>query len=116
MIRVFVLGAAVLAVLWLGYRLVALQPSNERDWEYGVDTLPHITMNGDVVNVQRVRDFDWTADRPRPSGYVDQSFDVRRLERVWFVAEPFTLAPFYGVEAVAHTYFVFDFEDQPPVA
>ena len=45
-----------------------------------------------------------------------ESFDVRRLERVWFVAEPFTLAPFYGVEAVAHTYFVFDFEDQPPVA
>jgi hypothetical protein len=41
---------------------------------------------------------------------------VRRLERVWFVKEPFTMPLLQGFAGVAHTYFVFDFQDQPPVA
>lgn len=44
-------------VLWLVYRLAMLQPSNERDWEYGMATLPHITITGDRVDIQHVRDF-----------------------------------------------------------
>ena len=69
-----------------------------------------------MVQVQRVRDFRWPADGPPSRAYVDRSFDLRRLERVWFVQEPFTMPLFYGWEGVAHTYFVFDFQDQPPVA
>ena len=111
-----VLGATLLALLWLGYRLIVLQPSNERDWEYGAEVLPHITIDRDMVQVQHVRDFRWSEAAPRSSDYVDRSFDVRRLERVWFIEEPFTMPPFYGFEGVAHTYFVFDFQDQSPVA
>jgi hypothetical protein len=103
-------------VLWLAYRFAVLPPSNERDWEYGMATLPHITVTGDVVRVEHVRDFRWTGDAAPSSGYVDRTFDAQRLERVWFVEEPFTMAPFYGFDGVAHTYFVFDFQDQPPVA
>jgi hypothetical protein len=109
-------GVLALALLWLAYRLLVLQPSNERDWEYGMQTLPHITIDGDLVHVQHVRDFRWSANAPRSSDYVDRSFGVQRLERVWFVEEPFAMAPFYGFEGVAHTYFVFDFQDQSPVA
>ena len=116
LVRRVVSGALLLAVLWLGYRVIVLQPSNQRDWAYGMETLPHITMDGSLVNVQHVRDFRWGVDAPRSSDYVDRSFDVQRLERVWFVEEPFTMAPFYGFEGVAHTYFVFDFQDQSPVA
>ena len=39
-----------------------------------------------------------------------------RISRVWLVQEPFSIGPFGGFNGVAHTYFVFDFEDQPPVA
>jgi hypothetical protein len=116
LVRSIALGVPLLALLWLGYRFIVLQPSNQRDWEYGMETLPHITLDGDEVNVQHVRDFRWSVDGPRSSDYVDRSFDVRRLERVWFVEEPFTIAPFYGFEGVAHTYFVFDFQDQSTVA
>jgi Domain of unknown function (DUF4105) len=80
-----------------------------------MDVLPHITIDGDLVNVQQERDFRWSADGPTSAAYVDRSFDMRGLERVWFVEEPFTIAPLYGFEGVAHTYFVFDFQDQPPV-
>jgi hypothetical protein len=115
---VFGLMTAVLglAVVWLGYRFFLVQPSNQGDWEYGMQTLPHVTVDGDLVTVQHVRDFRWSASGPLASDYVDRSFDVNNLERVWFVEEPFTVAPFTGFHGVAHTYFVFDFQDQPPVA
>jgi hypothetical protein len=109
-------GVVALVCIWLAYRLLVLQPTNDRNWEYGMEELPHITIDGNVVNVQHERDFRWTADGPRASDYIDRSFDVQRLAQVWFVEEPFTLAPFNGFQGVAHTYFVFDFQDQPPVA
>jgi hypothetical protein len=110
------LWLTLLALMWLGYRLVVLQPTNQRDWEYGMDVLAHVTIEGDVVRVQNLRDFHWPADGPPSSGYVDRAFDVQRLERVWFVKEPFTIPWLRGFEGVAHTYFVFDFQDQPPAA
>jgi hypothetical protein len=109
-------AAVTLAILWLGYRFLVLQPSNERTWEYGMETLPHITVDGNIVDVESERDFRWTTDGPLSSDYVDRRFDVERLQRVWFVQEPFTIEPFDGLTGVAHTYMVFDFEDQPPVA
>jgi hypothetical protein len=107
--------AVAFALVWLAFRFLVLQPSNQRDWEYGMETLPHITIDGGVVSVQHERDFRWSATGPVSSGYVDRTFDVNRLERVWLVEEPFTIPPFSGFSGVAHTYFVFDFLDQPPV-
>jgi hypothetical protein len=115
-VRLVSRAITLLILLWLGYRYFVLQPSNERDWEYGMDVLPHITIEGDVVHVQHVRDYRWPADGPPSSDYVDRTYDVRRLERVWFIEEPFTMTLFPGFKGVAHTYFVFDFQDQPPVA
>ena len=115
-IAAVVIATAALLCTWLAYRLLVLQPTNQRDWEYGMDVLPHITIDGDLVSVQQERDFRWATEGPLSSEYVDRTFDVRRLERVWFVQEPFIMAPLYSFEGVAHTYFVFDFQDQVPVA
>lgn len=113
--RRVLLALAFLAALWLGYVSFVKQPSNDRDWEYGMDTLAGVTRSGDTVHLQHVRDFEWTADGPSASNFVERSFDVGHIERVWFVEEPFTIGPFGGVGGIAHTYFVFDFTDQPPV-
>jgi hypothetical protein len=116
LLRLVPLVVCALAVLWLGYRFFVLQPSNNRDWAYGMEVLPHIMIDGNVVTVQHERDYRWSADGPVSADYVDRSFDVDRLERVWFVEEPFPVAPFNDFEGMAHTYFVFDFQGQPPVA
>jgi hypothetical protein len=109
-------ASVAVAVAWPGYRFLVLQPSNQRTWEYGMETLPHIVVDGNTVDIHSERDFHWTTDGPLSSDYVDRSYDVDRLQRVWFVQEPFTIEPFDGFTGVAHTYLVFDFEDQPPVA
>jgi Domain of unknown function (DUF4105) len=113
--RALAMAVLLLALAWFAYRLILMQPSNGRDWEYGQEVLPHITITGNVVDADRVRDFRWAAEGALSSDYVDRTFEVERLERVWFVEEPFTIAPFNGFEGVAHTYFVFDFQDQSPV-
>jgi len=113
--RRVVLALALLVALWLAYTYVLKQPSNDRDWEYGMGTLAGITAVGDTVQVQHVRDFEWTEDGPRASAFISRSFDIGRIERVWFVEEPFTIGPLAGFDGVAHTYFIFDFADQAPV-
>jgi hypothetical protein len=116
LVRGVAVAIGIFGVGWLAYRLLVLQPTNSRDWEYGMQVLPHITVNGDRVDVQHVRNFHWATDGSSTSEYVDRSFDVQKLGQVWFVEEPFTIPPFTGFTGVAHTYFVFDFQDQAPVA
>jgi hypothetical protein len=116
LIGLLVLVVCLVVLGWLAFRLLVPRPTNDADWEYGMATLPHVTISGENVTVEHVRDFRWGPDGPRGSDYVDRSFDVQQLRRVWFVEEPFKLAPFYAFNGVAHTYFVFDFRDQPPVA
>jgi uncharacterized protein DUF4105 len=115
-LRRITLTAALLALLCLTYIFLLLQPSNDRTWEFGMDHLPHITIQGSTVQVQDLRDFRYTATGTRSADFIDRVFALDRLERVWFVVEPFTGAPFSGFKGVAHTYFVFDFQDQPPLA
>ena len=38
--------AVVVAVLWLGYVFLFVQARNDRDWEYGMDVLPSISIAG----------------------------------------------------------------------
>jgi Domain of unknown function (DUF4105) len=111
-----VLAAGLVVLLALTYVALLMQPSNQRDWEFGVDRLPQITMQAGSVAVHNVRDFRYTAEGTRSADYIDRVVAVDRIERVWFVQEPFTIAPFTGFKGVAHTYFVFDFQDQPPLA
>jgi hypothetical protein len=80
-----------------------------------MEVLPQISIEGSSVVVQNVRDFRHTAQGTRSTAYLDRTYQVDRIERVWFVEEPFTIPPFSGFQGVAHTYFVFDFEDQPPL-
>jgi hypothetical protein len=109
-------AAFVPLAAWLAYVFLLKRPSNERSWEYGMETLADITITGQSVHIQHVRDFEWGPDGPRSSEYVDRTFDVDRIARVWFVEEPFTIGPLTAFKGVAHTYFAFDFENQSPVA
>jgi hypothetical protein len=113
--RALLLGLALLS-LWLVYAFILLRPSNERVWEVGMEEPARVTIEGETVVIENVRDL-----RFRPDGTVQlerfpRRFDTTRIERVWFLDEPFVAAPFTSLRGVAHTYFVFDFEAQEPLA
>jgi hypothetical protein len=115
-VRQLVLATTASAAgLWLGYTYAVKRPSNDRDWEYGMATLAGVSVDGNTVHIANVRDYAWGPDGPRSSDYVSRTYDVTHLSRVWFVKEPFPLIPQVDFGFVAHTYFMFDFDNQPPV-
>lgn len=88
---------------------------NDRNWEFGFDVLPKITIDQNLVTIKDLRDFAFENNQITPH-YKEQTVNLNQLERAWFVFEPFKIKPFTSFNGVAHTYFVFDFVDSDPIA
>lgn len=99
-----------IALILLTYIFIIKKPTNNGNWEVGMERLPHIAIEGNRINAEGVRDFRYDNKGATSSGYISKSIDVTKLSKVWFVVEPFSK---WG--GVAHTYFVFDFTDQDPL-
>lgn len=100
--------AALVAIVLTG--VVALyvglkQPSNAREWNADQAVLPTARFNGDLVHVSGVRNFTYRAVDDFDVVYEERSYDLAKLERAWFVVEPFS--DFGGA---AHTFLSFTFE------
>ena len=95
----------VIAVLIaLGIALLAMRrPSNDRDWTVDQAVLPFATMNGPLVTVRNIRNFRYTSTSQYTPAYYDKTFDLRKLDSVWFFVEPF------GRAGAAHTFVSFGF-------
>ncbi len=89
----------VLGLALLGFR----RPSNERDWTVDQAVLPHATMNGPLVTVHNIRNFRYASTSQYTPAYYDKTFDLRKLDSVWFFVEPF------GRAGAAHTFVSFGF-------
>ena len=95
-----VYGVALLAVLgwWL-----SLRPSNERAWTPEVARLAHATIQGDLVTVHDIRNFDYRSETDFTPAYYDRTFDVRKLDTL-------DLLPVYWMgPAIAHMLVSFGF-------
>lgn len=92
------------------------QPSNNRDWEIGFDVPANISIKDNEVSVKNVRNFGFENKKINSFKYLSKTYNAQDLETVWFVFEPFKIEPFTSFDGVAHTYFVFDFKNNEPVA
>ena len=80
-----------------------LEPSNERDWQTDVAVLPYATIEGDIVTMHNIRNFDYRSETDYIPAYYDKRFDVSKLEGVDLVAS-YWMGP-----AIAHTFVSFAF-------
>jgi hypothetical protein len=80
-------------------------PSNDRDWQPEVAVLPYATIDGDLVSVHNIRNFDYRSETDFTPAYYDRTFDLRRLDRVDLVAS-YWMGP-----AIAHLFVTFGFGD-----
>jgi len=87
-----------------------IQPSNDRDWRAEESRLPYATIDGDLVTVHNIRNFDYRTENDFTPAYVERRFDLRQLEEVDLTAV-YWMGP-----AIAHIYLSFVFSDQPPLA
>jgi Domain of unknown function (DUF4105) len=92
---------ALFAVLLAWWQRI--EPSNQRDWQPDVARLARATVDGDVITVHDIRNFDYRSETDYTPAYYDRRFDLRKLEAVDLVAV-YWMGP-----AIAHTFLSFAF-------
>jgi hypothetical protein len=99
-------AALVAAVLVLVPILICAvrQPSNNRDWALDQSVLPRVSIHGDQARIRNVRNFRYQSEDRYQASWYDATYDLRELESVWFLVEPFG-----GWDGAAHTFVSFGF-------
>lgn len=89
---------AALLVAWS-----TLVPSNDRDWQPEVAVLPYATLDGDLLTMHNVRNFDYRSETDFTPAYYDKVYDLKKLDAVDLVAS-YWMGP-----AIAHLFLSFGF-------
>lgn len=104
--RLFLVAVGLLAIagaVWLASR----RPTNERAWSADHAVLPNAYFDGSRVRIVGVRNFRYGTDGTVRPAFEERTYDLGRLESVWFV-----LVPFSGRwRAPAHSFVSFGFGD-----
>jgi hypothetical protein len=93
----------------LGWWL-SLPPSNERDWQRDVAELPTAAIDGDLVTIHNLRNFEYRSSEDYTERWETRTYDLSRIVGVdiYFF--------FWGSPWIAHTIMSWNFEDGPPLA
>ncbi len=100
----YFLGALLAAHLIFS---AVVRPSLDRDWNADEVVLARATFDGDLVYVKNIRNINYRSTTDYDVRYYDKTFDMNKLESVWYMVEPFKG---YGAGA-AHTLLSFGFAD-----
>jgi len=94
----YLLLFAVLLSAWSTFT-----PSNDRDWQAEVAILPYATIDGDLVTIHNVRNFDYRTETDFTPAYYDKVYDLKQLDSVDLVAS-YWMGP-----TIAHLFLSFGF-------
>jgi len=91
---------------FLAWQLMKQVPT-AGDWKDTLKILSTAEFKGNLVTVKNVRNFQYDASgTPTVEAYYDKTYDLSKLVKVWYIAEPFNPgSPF------SHTFLSFEFSD-----
>ncbi len=104
-LKVFI-SFVILIILGITIVRLITEPSNNRTWTVDQAVLPYADVQGDLVTLHNIRNFDYATTTVFTSGYYDKTYDVSKLKKVWYIVSPFA-----GIPGSAHTFLSFEFED-----
>lgn len=90
---------------------LAKKPSLDRNWTEDARILPDITLTDSIVTVKNLRDWRYTQGEVVSKEYYEETFDLNKIEKAYFL-----LNPFGKWEGVGHTFFLFEFSDGKTVS
>ena len=89
----------------------SIKPSNNRNWTTDQAVLPYAEINGNLVAIKNIRNFDYRSTAEYTPRYYDATFDLSKLKQMYYVVEPFSRK-----KGAAHTLVSFEFEDDRFIA
>ena len=105
-----IVAYSILFVAILGWWLFAINPSNERQWQPDLAKLPYATVDGDMVTVHNIRNFDYRSEFDFSPAYYSKTYDLNKLEG----GDLF--AVYWMGPAIAHTIVSFNFGEKDYLA
>lgn len=90
--------------------MFAIQPSNERQWQPDLAKLPYATIDGDMVTVHNIRNFDYRSEFDFSPAYYTKTYDLNKLEGVDL------FAVYWMGPAITHTIMSFNFGNKDYLA
>ncbi len=105
-----------LTVLFLGVVVwwITIQPSNDRPWQPQVAVMPRAFIDGDLVRLTGVRDFDWRSPDDFTVRYEEREVRLSHLTGLDFYVSYWSEGLLGRL--VGHTFLSFDFDDAPPLS
>ena len=79
-------------------------PSNDYNWSPDQAVLPRAEIREPLVTVRNIRNCDYRTEQDYDVRYYDKTFDLGRLDGVYFIVVPFPETP-----RLAHTFLSFSF-------
>jgi hypothetical protein len=92
----------VFGIYYLGF----IKPDPDLNWAPDHARKPSVELQGDLVTVRNVRDFEWRSGTDFTPRYNDKTYDLRKLDSMHYI-----VAPIRGTQAVAHVFLAFGFSD-----
>jgi hypothetical protein len=108
----FIFVFTVLSAFTYTALVFLIRPSLNRDWSPDETVLAHADISGNTVEISNIRDIEYRTTSDYDVYYYDKSFDLDKIQSVWYVVEPFSG---HGAGA-AHTFVSFGFEGGDYVA
>jgi hypothetical protein len=81
----------------------SITPSNDRDWAPECAVLPAASVNGDLVEIRNIRNFEYRSETDFTPRYYDKTFDLGKLESADLICV------YWGSPAIAHVIVSFGF-------
>jgi len=94
----FIVVFAVLIAWWS-----LIKPSNSRDWQEDVALLPYAEIQGDLVTIHNIRNFNYRTETDFDPRYYDKTFDLNKLDSVDLITV------YWMGDAIAHVMISFGF-------
>ena len=104
--RQILIGLGVLIAFFFAYQILKPIPTTG-NWQKALSILSTAEFNGDLVTVKNIRNFTYNGSEDEEHSipnYYDKTYDLTKLTKVWFIADPFK-----ENELAAHTFVSFEF-------
>ena len=100
------LASFLLLVAWWS----TIPAKQDRDWAPEYAKLGHATINGNLVTIHNIRNFDYRTETDFTPRYYDKTFDLRQLDSVDLIAS------YWMGDAIAHIFLSFGFSGKDFIA
>jgi Domain of unknown function (DUF4105) len=94
----FIVVFAILVALFL-----RIPASNDRDWQPEVAMTPYATINGDLITIHNVRNFDYRTEADFTPRWETRTYDLKKLDAADIIAV------YWAGKAIAHIMVSFGF-------